>query len=133
MDYNYLKVGNGADSIEFTGSLSPSQIIPGIELIKNIERALNGKLHVDITASKQKLQIIFDILGQEEFEQVLDIFKAENTDEIDPEGLSVEYFDLRNSGVKTERKFFVESVSFMPYIVENDVKWRDIVVDLLEI
>lgn len=128
MDQNYLKVGD----VEFTDDLSPSDIIPGVEFIKNSERALSGKLHVDITANKQTLQIVFNILDRAEFEQILDIFKLENADAIDPEGLRVTYFDLRSKSQK-ERRFFVDNTSFAPFIVNDDIKWRDIVIDLIEI
>jgi len=112
--------------------LTPSKIVPTVEIIKNAERALDGTMHVDITKSKRKLQIIFDILDNDTFEQVHDIFKAEKAEEMDPDGLTVKYRDLRGGDV-TGRQFFVDNVSFVPHIVDDEVMWRDITIDLIEI
>ena len=95
MKYNELPLI--AAGTTFSGKLTPSKIIPGTELIRNAERALSGKLHVDITATKRKLQIVFDILDNTNFEQILDVFKVENADCIDPDGILVEYYDLRDN------------------------------------
>ena len=105
--------------------LTPSDIIPGVELIKYEKRSLGGKLHVDVVDSKQTLQVVFDRLNQEEYEEVKRIFSADNPN---PYGIKVEYNGITRAG----RKYFVTDITFSP-LITGEIIWRDVTVSLVEV
>jgi len=118
-------------------NLCPSQIIPSVEYIKNTERSLGGKLHIDISCSKQSLQIVYEMLKEEDFAEVMKIFDSKKCDP-DLEILAIEYFDFHknkdeyNEEVKP-REFFVDGITFNPLVTESGIKWRDVTISLLEV
>jgi len=130
----YLQVKNNKNEwIDFVDELCPSQIVPSVEFIKNSKRSLGGKLHVDVVATKQSLQITFDVLSQEAFDQVKAIF---TTNEANSNGLKVKYFDIVATAANDlgeVRYFHVENLTFNPLILDDGIRWRDVVVDLVEI
>jgi len=133
----YLKVTNREKTEDFKGNMSPSHIIPGIDYIKNAERSIGGKLHVDILGVKQTLQIVFDVLDEDCFREIKSIFETEDPS---TDGLQVEYFADEitarshhpNNSVQA-RRFFVDGFTFDPIIIGGKIKWRDVTVSLLEI
>jgi len=131
---SYLIVdGKHFDGVERTGITYPlpSQIIPGIDYIKNAERSLGGRLHIDIADSKQTIQIIFDYLeSEEEFYSVKAAFKTEEPCQ-DGAGLNIRYLGEGKSGLQGQ--FFVEDIIFNPLITDKGIKWRDVIISLLEI
>ena len=132
----YLKVFKSNGVVEFNDSNNslipnPSKIIPSLEMIKNAERSLGGKMHVDVIATKKILRIVFDILSDDELHSVLDVFEInKDKDDISPVGHKVWYFDLPENDYKM---FFVDEATFEPYVVEEGIKWRDVNINLVEI
>ena len=143
MNNSYLRIVNdGVDDIVFddVSYPAPSQITPSLEMIKNTERSLGGKMHVDIVATKKRLQIVFDMLEDSDLQKALSAFGVGN-DEPSEEGLKIWYFDLPIvQGVRQTKKFFVYDVTFDPLVGESDqmtnrsnIKWRDVTIELVEI
>ena len=127
----YLRVGNGNNPAVFndTGNRPiPSQIVPGIEYIKNAQRSLGGKLHVDVSDSKQTLQIIFDVLTQDEFVEVKEVF---GTDRPEEEGIKVEYANVTIDD--EDARYFVDDFTFNPMILDDGIRWKDVTVSLVEV
>ncbi|MCL2556329.1 MAG: hypothetical protein FWE03_04865 [Firmicutes bacterium] len=94
---------------------------------------MNGNLHVDIAAVKQRLQVIFGILNQPTYDEVMRRFEVTaDISKINPEGIDVTYFDVNNSE-KRCGKFAVENVTFNPLVTEDGVLWRDVMIDLVEL
>jgi hypothetical protein len=108
---------------------TPSQIIPTVNIIKNAERSIGGRLQVDITKSKENLRIVFDLLDQDEFNSVMNVF---NNYQFNPDGLRVRYFDIYTNS-KVTRDMSVMSINFEPLIIDSDIKWQSVVVELEEI
>jgi len=154
---SYLTVkGKHLDGIMHYGETypCPSQILPGIEYVKNAERSLGGKLHVDISDSKQTLQVVFDMLNPTDFKKIKTIFEVESPD---PDGLPVEYFanemteeeaeesspesnpgpyeavDYSDEPTPIPCKFFVQEFTYYPLVTENGILWRDVTVNLVEV
>ncbi|MCL2860933.1 MAG: hypothetical protein FWE22_00760 [Firmicutes bacterium] len=147
---HYLEVGGIKFDDSAGGCPIPSQIIPSLQLIKNTERSIGGKLHVDIVSNKQRLQVAFDILKDFQMKKVMEVFEVDNG-EISPDGLDVKYFDLKegetsdsveanplvqvtaNSLRGKTRYFVVDSVNFNPIVAEEEIIWRDVIVNLIEV
>jgi hypothetical protein len=104
---------------------TPSSIEPGIYYIKNSQRSLGGKLHVDIMDSKQTLQITFDVLGNTEFQKVKTAFCVDKPIE---HGIEVIYPNL-----VTGERYFVDDFTFTPMILEDGIHWKDVTVSLVEV
>lgn len=124
--------------IEFTNNLdingviynlAPSAVLPSIEYIKSAERSLSGNLHVDITAVKQKLQIVFDIFEDRDFQFVIEFLKLREIGSTDTDGIPVEYFDTQNQA----KYFFCDNVKYEPFIMNDKIRWKNVIIDLLEI
>ena len=114
--------------VNFIDDICPSQIVPSVEFIENAQRSLGGKLHVDVVATKQSLQIVFDVLTQQAFNTVKQIF---NTQELCSNGLEVEYFDIEQ--IAKKRYFHVEGITFNPLVLDDGIMWREVTIDLVEI
>jgi len=104
----------------------PSYVMPKIEKIKNIQRSIGGTLHIDIAAAKRHLEIMFELLSQEQFDDIRNIFDSDNA-----EGLSIKYFDRR--GLADDARFYVDDITYEPWIIGDIIKWKNVVVNLLEI
>ncbi|MCL2177318.1 MAG: hypothetical protein FWB72_05200 [Firmicutes bacterium] len=146
MEKNQIEIK--VDGQHLKGNLIPSKVLPGIEYIKNSERSISGKLHVDIASTKQTLQIIYDYLDKESFEYVVGIFGANNSIAM-TEGLVIEYsFDVSKKSKgknddkpnysnlldnETLRKFIVEDFIFEPLIIDDNIKWKNISINLVEV
>jgi len=90
-------------------------------------------LHVDIAAVKQRLQVIFDVLNQSNYNHIMDIFEVvADTSKIDPEGLDITYFNI-DTNAKRNGRFSVENVAFNPLVTDGGVLWRDVTFDLIEL
>ena len=120
MSDKVLKV-NGADC-----NIIPSHISPDTDYIKTSERAVSGRLHVDVSGSKQALKIVYDMLDDNELKRVKEIF---GTDDPCTDGIEVEYDGI----TKPDSKYFVENVSYDPLIIESGTLWRNVTVDLVEV
>ena len=107
----------------------PSQIIPSVELIKNTERSIGGRMQLDIIANKENVQVIFDMLNEYEFNAVMDVF---NIQQQHHNGLQVSYTDIYTQK-NVQRNMCVINTSFDPLILENEIKWRNVVIELAEI
>jgi len=143
---NYITVSG----VVLTDDICPSQVIPNLEFIKTSKRSLGGKLHTDISDTKQTLQIVYDMLEKTSFEEVMKIFNKEKPD---PDGLEVTYFDIPyrawvsnpqalvgrngngngNGNGASSRKFVVDDITFNPLIVEDGIKWKDVTISLVEV
>jgi len=128
---NYLTVATNV----FDGGLYPipSQIIPGLEIIKNEERSMSGRMHVDIIDNKENLQIVFDVLSEPELRAVMQAFGIKT---ISPDGIAVEYFNTNlsnNLSNMVRRTMYVRDFTFDPLIVEDGIRWRNVTIQLAEI
>ena len=119
-------------------NLLPTAVLPKTEIIKTTERSLNGTMCIDITKIKKNLTVSFDVLSEDDFNFIRDFLSFEDIEGLDPNGLAVTYFDSEKVVVNTQeqsvtKQCFVDSVAYMPFIVEDNVKWRDVVIELVEI
>jgi hypothetical protein len=100
----------------------PSNVLFSNEYIKQTERALSGTLYTDSDGKKQKMQVIFEFLNIEQFDLVKSIFDDSKAD-----GVNVKY-------LTTDNYFMVDDITFEPWMYDGDnLCWRNIVIDLLEI
>jgi len=135
MNNAFLIVGTGTNRAIFDDTEAnypaPSTIVPSLEMIKNTERSLGGKMHVDIVATKKRLRIVFDMLSDTHLRKILDRFEVgKDKDYISPVGHKVWYFDLPDGETKD---FFVDEATFDPLVIEDGIKWRNVTINLLEI
>ncbi|MCL2370645.1 MAG: hypothetical protein FWC80_05410 [Firmicutes bacterium] len=126
----YLKVGNAIFNDELYPQ--PSQIVPTVDLIKNAERALGGRMHVDIVANKESVRVVFDVLNETEFDAVMRAFNVKRQNPNETQELAVEYFDIYTKEI-ARRNLCVMDTSFDPLVIEDEIKWRNVIVDLEEI
>ena len=124
MSREFLTVGG----TPFDGKAAPkpSQVLPSVEKIKSIERSLGGKLHVDISATKRRLEVIFDLLGSTDFNAVRELLDTDNA-----AGHKVRYFD--DKGLSQDARFHFDDITYEPWIVGDDIRWRNVNVILLEV
>ncbi len=146
-DYIYLKViFNASNGSEYAYNfvkdevingevynLLPSSVSPANELLKSADRSLDGTMNVDITGVKTSLEITFSYLEDKDFQLVTDVFDLAEQAEKYPDGITVEYFDIKDSGAKKRINCFIDSVNFTPYILNDTIAWRDVKINLVEI
>ncbi|MCL2797030.1 MAG: hypothetical protein FWD58_03125 [Firmicutes bacterium] len=130
-------VSNGEVPEKFF-NLLPTAVLPKTKIIKTTERSLGGTMCVDITGVKKNLTVTFDVLSNDEFIFIRDFLSFENIERLDPNGLEVTYFDSAKKMVESVLQpvtiqCFVDSVNYVPFIVEDEIKWRDVVIELVEI
>lgn len=114
-------------------NLLPSSVSPTSELIKSADRSLDGTMNVDITGVKISLAVSFDYLEDKDFQFISDIFDLQKQAAKYPDGITVEYFDIKDSGAKKRITCFIDSVDYMPFIMEDTIAWRDVKINLVEI
>lgn len=146
-DYIYLKVIFNPDaeneySCNFNKNevingevydLLPTSVSPAYELVKSADRSLDGTMNIDITGVKTSLEISFGYLDDKNFQFVADVFDLKNQAEKYPDGITVEYFDIKDSGAKKRINCFIDGFNFAPFILNDTIAWRDIKINLVEI
>ena len=131
---SYLKI----DTVEFKKTeehnLHPSAVLPSTELMQQAERSLDGTMHIDITAVKRKLIVVFDMMEKKDFDYLRGVIKIENPAAAS-DGLVIEYFDTDKDGKdkNKDNKFFVEGFAYTPFIVEDKIMWSNVTVTFAEI
>lgn len=111
-------------------SCPPTSIQPGVEIIKNTERALDGSLCCDVVAEKQSLEIVWDVLDGAAFEEVKNRFSPFTAVEVsycfDEEGKDAAQI------AKANRTYLADEVSYLPYVMGGAVYWQSVTVKLVE-
>ena len=115
--------------------IAPSEVKIDTEVIRNTERALDGTMCIDVIAKKLKLQIMWDLVTDEDYKDIKNIFSLEN-----PLKVTTKNAMFLNKGDKidddTEGKEFlcyVDSVNAQPYFVGEVLHWQAVVVTLAEV
>lgn len=114
-------------------NILPASVSPAVELIKSADRSLNGTMNVDITGVKTSLEVTFGYLEDKNFQLVSEVFNLAEQAENYPDGVEVEYFDIKNSGAKKRITCFVDNMTFTPFILNDVIAWRDVKINLIEI
>ena len=111
-------------------NLLPASVTPSMYKVKNVERAIDGKAHIDISAVTQQIIVRFDLLGNREFEFLTGLFEI---NKVEMPSVDVEYFDFIGENCKCNAKCFVDSFTYTPFIIEDELRWRDVEITLIEI
>jgi hypothetical protein len=111
--YNSIKINDKILDI------IPSNISMSYDIVKSTDRALDGTLYADVEQKKQRIKVLFDIVSQAQFETIQQQFNIYT-------GVSVQYLN------NIQAKCLVDNIAFEPWLVNGDLCWRNVVVDLLE-
>lgn len=121
----FLKIG----STEFIGELTPNAIAPSIEIIKNEERSVSGKMNVDIVARKVKLQISWSYVSNNDIGKIISIANS-----MAP--VKVEYYDANDTTVVKDNKktitAYPSNITYSPLFLSDELKWRDVSLEMIE-
>jgi hypothetical protein len=100
----------------------PSNISVSYDNIHSTERALDGTLYADSDKKKQRLKVNFNLTTQDQFAAIQQAFEVNKES-----GIKVEYLDNRQA------QFFVDDMTFDPWLIDSNLYWRNVEIQLLEI
>lgn len=103
----------------------PSNIIEGVDILKNTERGLDGTLYVDFTNKKRTLEVSWGYLTKNGLDTILNAFPVERV-------IDLKYYnDTEEKG--TARKFYADEISYTPRYINGELTYTDVVISLLEV
>jgi len=111
-------------------NLLPSSVTPSASQIKNVERAIDGRAHIDISAVVREIAVRFDMLGNDELEYLKYHLNAEK---IEMHPVIVEYFQFLGGNQERSVKCFLDSIGYTPFIYDDELKWRNVELTFVEI
>lgn len=114
-------------------NLLPSTLSPVEELIKSAERALDGTMHVDITDVKTTLTVTYDYLEDKDFRFISEVFDLLKQYENYPNGLTVEYFDVKDTHAVKRITCYIDGLNYTPYVIGDGIAWRSVTITLVQI
>ena len=103
-----------------SGTKEPSTISPSTTIKRNTERSLDGTLNVDIVYEKATVDIAWDFLDNNDFETILNLFPKDTT-------IQVSLFE------NTAREYYVESISYSPFYLNDELCWQNLQISITEI
>lgn len=113
------------NNAELAGALTPGAVIPGVEVIRNSERSLDGTMTVDIVAKKRTYELVYQLLSNDNYIKLMGKF---------PIATQVAFKELI-TGLNSEdmaAKYLVDSVSYKPVYYE-ELMWQEISIKLIEV
>lgn len=113
-------------------SIVPAAIKPGVEIIKNSERSISGKMCIDFVAQKLNLEIVWDLLTQQEFEKVQAALCGYDLKRV--EYLVTEPSLLRSSAEAEPegKQYYFDGLAFVPAIVNGEIHYKNVAVKMAE-
>ena len=133
----YLVI-NGLEFTEqtFSGSqcvnLLPSSVLPTTNYIKNVERAISGRAHIDMSAIIHNVTITYDVIDNDAFEFLIDFLGLESNNG-DSKDINIQYFDILGSRKLRYANCFVNSFTYIPFVNGEDIRWHNVRIELKEI
>lgn len=123
---NFMTITTDKTTYTLQDSLTPSNITIGYEFIKSTERSLDGSLQVDSSGKKNKLQVIYDYLKEKDFAIIKEIFGL-NENQVGIQDMTISYLHC------DKIKVVVDNFAFEPFILDSNIHWKQIIIDLVEL
>ena len=123
-----MQFGVTAGGVDFplAETLTPSAVTPGIELIRNAERSLNGSMTVDVVGQKKNYELSWSLLSNDDFVSVCNYF---------PPSSVVQFYETSHDADGSEKRSsmycIVDDLSYQPVVYES-LMWQNVVVKLAE-
>jgi hypothetical protein len=127
----YLTIKKVGESTEINLP-EPNLVNPGKEIIKSAERTIDGTMAVDVSAVKNKLDVIYSVLKQEDFKEILKLTDITNF----PEGLIIDYLgnmDKNQKEATEDKKWYLDDIKYTPFFLGNEHKWQNVILTFIEI
>ena len=91
-------------------------------------------MNIDMVGVKTVLTLTFDFLENTEFQYITGLFDIAAQHANYPNGVKLEYFDITNAGdAKKTINCYIDSVTYLPHIVDDEIKWRDVTFTFVEL
>lgn len=117
-------------------SITASNIIPTVEIIKTSERSINGTMCIDYVTDKLNLEIVWDLVNQKDLDTIKSTFITGET------SIRIDYlFDelpakkRKAAGLpleKIEKRYYFDAISYAPIILNNTIMWQNVSVKMIE-
>jgi len=104
----------------------PSSVTPEVDVIRNIERALDGTVNIDVVAEKNSITFNWELITSLEYNSIKNSYKFDSVHKLNiPQNL--------NGVAVTDKEFYVDSVSGTPIILNGEFYFQDISVKFVEV
>ena len=98
--------------------------------ITNQERTMNGSLVVDYIASKDSVNVSWDVLSDKEFKSLLSLIETKRADN---SFYTVQYLKP-GSPQLNKINAYTEEITYYPFfLADESVIWRDVTINFVEV